>query len=121
MTNLPPSSKYLQRSEDAVDDTEREHLTRRLNDAFEDGRLDQETYMAKLETVYSAKNLGELVPVVEDLPAARDLVPTGAEMPKTVPAGELNQPRNLMVPALLVTGTLVSLLVILGILAIMIF
>ena len=36
---LPPSSKYLQRAADPVDETERESLTTRLNSAFADGRI----------------------------------------------------------------------------------
>lgn len=66
MTSLPPSSKYRQRASEAVDDLERESLTTRLSDAYADGRLDQDSYMAALDVVYDARSLGELVPVVED-------------------------------------------------------
>lgn len=120
MSNLPPSSKYLQRSHEAVDETEREHLTRRLNDAFEDGRLDQQDYLAQLDIVYGAETLGDLIPVVEDLPAAKEVVPVGVDYPTTVAAGEVNTSRNVMVPALMVVGTLVTLMVILGVLGLMI-
>ena len=41
---LPPSSKYLQRAADPVDDVERESLTARLNSAFAEGRVTHDEY-----------------------------------------------------------------------------
>lgn len=51
MTSLPPSSRYLQKSADPVEDQERESLTQRLSDAYADGRLPQDEYMAALDVV----------------------------------------------------------------------
>ena len=59
---LPPSSKYLQRSADPVDDAERESITRRLNQAFADGRISHDQYAADMDIVYAARVLGDLVP-----------------------------------------------------------
>ena len=70
MSNLPPSSRYLQRAGEAVNDAERESLTKRVSDAFADGRLDADAYRQSMDVIYAAKTLGELVPVVEQLPAA---------------------------------------------------
>lgn len=116
MPKLPPSSKYLQQASASVDDVEREALTKQLSDAFADGRLTQDEYMAALDQVYAASSLGELVPVIEHLPAKVDDVPKGVEYATSVPAGEVNTTRNVAGPALIVVGTMISLLVILGIL-----
>ena len=92
---LPPSSKYLQRAADPVDEVERESLTTRLNTAFGDGRITHEQYSYAMDIVYAARNLGDLVPVIEQLPAA------AAEVPAIVqqggpPAGRVTEPRNLV-------------------------
>ncbi len=67
---LPPSSKYLQRSADPVAAAERESRTRRLNQACADGRISHDQYAADMDIVYAARVLGDLVPVIERLPAA---------------------------------------------------
>lgn len=119
MSSLPPSSKYLQQADAAVDDNERENLATRLSDAFADGRLEQEDYMSSLDVVYGARSLGELVPVVERLPAA------SVDTPKMVqstgaPAGEVSRSRNVLLPAILVTGVVLALLVTLAVLVFLI-
>lgn len=120
MTSLPPSSKYLQHAQAPVDDVEREALTTRLSDAFADGRMQQDDYMAALDQVYAASTLGELVPVIEQLPAPAAAVP--AIVPTGVaPAGQMNPSRNVLLPALVVTGSVLVLLVILAVLAGMFF
>ena len=112
---LPPSSKYLQRSADPVDDAERESITRRLNQAFADGRISHDQYAADLDIVYAARVLGDLVPVIERLPAAVDNVPAIVEEGK-LPAGQLTAARNL-VPAAVMVGvvgvTLIAMLLLL--------
>lgn len=115
MSSLPPSSKYLQQADSAVEDDEREALTERLSDAFADGRLEQDDYMAALDVVYGAQHLGELVPVIERLPAASVETP-GIMQSSGVPAGQVSTSRNVLVPALLVTGVVLGLLVTLAVL-----
>jgi len=51
-----------------VTDAERDRLNARLNAAYTAGTLDQEDYQARLDRLFAAKRLGELVPVVEGLP-----------------------------------------------------
>ena len=118
MSSLPPSSRYLQQSAAAVDDTEREALTKRLSDAFADGRLAQDDYMSALDVVYGAQSLGELVPVIERLPAASVDVP-GIVQTSSMPAGELSTSRNVLLPALLITGVVLALLVTLAVLVVL--
>lgn len=120
MSSLPPSSRYLQQAETPVQDSEREALSKRLSDAFADGRMPQEDYMASLDVVYGARRLGELIPVIEQLPAA------AVEVPSIVagsgrPAGEVSPSRNVLVPALLVTGGILALLVVLAVLGVLLF
>lgn len=116
MPELPPSHKYLQQPDQPVDEIERESLSKRLSDAYAEGSMEQHEYMTSLDLVYKAGSLGELVPVVEHLPATADPVPKGVEVHSSVPAGEVSQSRNVVVPALIVTGTVLALLVILGVL-----
>ena len=118
MTSLPPSSRYLQQSGASVEDTEREALAKRLSDAFADGRLDQDDYMTSLDVVYGAQQLGELVPVIERLPAAAVETPNIVQG-STLPAGEISTSRNVLLPALLVTGGILALLVILAVLVVL--
>lgn len=116
MTSLPPSSKYRQQASEAVDDLERESLTTRLSDAYADGRLEQDEYMAALDVVYSARTLGELVPVVEQLPAPAVSVPAIVGAAGNVPAGETAQGRNILVPAMIAAGSVLALLMLLAVL-----
>lgn len=120
MTSLPPSSKYLQRPDEPVEEQERESITQKLSDAYADGRISQEEYMSSLDIVYAARNLGELVPVVETLPAAAvntpAIVNTGA-----APAGEVTPSRNVLMPTLMAAGGVLVLLMILGVLAVILF
>lgn len=65
---LPPSSKYVARREEAVSEAERESLSERLAAEFEAGRLTQDEYMSALDELYAAKTMGELVPVAKKVP-----------------------------------------------------
>lgn len=49
-------------------DAERDQLSSRLNAAFTAGAFDQETYQSRLDQLFSAQKLGQLLPVVEGLP-----------------------------------------------------
>lgn len=118
--SLPPSSKYLQRPADPVDEAERASITQRLNDAFADGRLTHDEYSAAMDIVYDARTLGDLVPVMEKLPAAAANVPAIVEQGGP-PAGQLTQPRSLVPVAVMVGAVGVTLLAVLAILLVLIF
>lgn len=113
MTSLPPSSKYLMRPEAPVDDGERDFLTRRLSDAYADGRISHEDYMAAIDVVYSASRLGDLVPVAERLPAAAVEVPAIVATGQ-LPAGHVAPARNVVPAATWMVGGVVVLLVVLA-------
>lgn len=118
---LPPSSKYLQRSADPVDEVERESITQRLNGAFADGRLSHDEYAAAMDTVYAARTLGDLVPVIERLPARIENTPAIVGQ-GSLPAGQVTEARNLAPIGLLVGGVGVVLIAMIAILlAVLIF
>ncbi len=70
MSELPISSPYRSRPDAPVTEEEREQLSARLNTAFTEGRLDADDYQARLDTLFAASTLGQLVPVVDGLPPA---------------------------------------------------
>ena len=67
-SNLPISSPYRSTPDAPVTEAERDRLSARLNAAFTAGTLDQDDYRARLDLLFAAKRLGELVPVVNGLP-----------------------------------------------------
>ena len=67
-SELPISSPYRSTPEAPVSEDERNRLSTRLNAAFEAGTLDADDYQARLDRLFAAQRLGELVPVVQGLP-----------------------------------------------------
>ncbi|SDT26603.1 protein of unknown function [Friedmanniella luteola] len=67
-SDLPISSPYRSTPALPVDDGERDRLSTRLNAAFEAGTLAPQDYQARLDRLFAAQTLGELVPVVQGLP-----------------------------------------------------
>ncbi len=67
-SNLPISSPYRSTPDAPVTDAEREKLSSRLNTAYADGQLEADDYRSRLDTLFAAQKLGQLVPVVEGLP-----------------------------------------------------
>ncbi|MEU8545290.1 DUF1707 domain-containing protein [Streptomyces sp. NPDC048717] len=57
-------------------DADRDRIADILRDALAEGRLDAEEHSERVEAVYRAKTVGELEPIVRDLPAAH---PRGPE------------------------------------------
>ncbi|MEU0737796.1 DUF1707 SHOCT-like domain-containing protein, partial [Streptomyces lavendulocolor] len=51
-------------------DADRDRIADILRDALAEGRLDAEEHGERIDAVYRAKTLGELEPLVRDLPAA---------------------------------------------------
>ena len=91
---LPISSPYRSTPDVPVSDTERDQLNSRLNGAFEAGLLEAEDYQGRLDRLFAARTLGELVPVVTGLPPLQTyndpaLVASGGGRP-----GELSPARS---------------------------
>lgn len=95
VSELPISSKYRSTPAAPVTAEEREQLSQRLNDAFTAGRLDQDEYSQRLDRLFAARQLGELVPVVQGLPAVATYSdPAAARQPSARPPGELAEADN---------------------------
>lgn len=95
MSNLPISSKYRSRPHDPVDDRERESVVARVNEAFERGVIDDWAFRRALDATFAAKTLGELAPVVEQLPAqATHDVPAIVQQGSGGRPGEVSQART---------------------------
>lgn len=54
-------------------DADRDRIADILRDALAEGRLDAEEHSERIEAVYRAKTVGELEPIVQDLPTTRRL------------------------------------------------
>lgn len=122
MSDLPISSKYRSTPDAPVTEADRNELGTRLNDAFTEGKLDADDYRMRLDRLFAARRLGELVPVVEGLPPLQThhspaIVGTGSGRP-----GELAETRSAHSLALVGVGVVtVSVLVVLVLLLVLIF
>lgn len=68
-------------------DTDRDAVAHRLREALAEGRLDPDEHGERLDAVYRAKTLGELVPLTQDLPdigSATASAPTDFRSPRPV-------------------------------------
>lgn len=52
-------------------DADRDRIADILRDALAEGRIDAEEHSDRIDSVYRAKTVGELEPIVRDLPGAR--------------------------------------------------
>ena len=97
-------------------DAEREQLTSRLNAAFTDGKLEQEDYQFRLDQLFAATRMGQLLPVVEGLPpmqthSSPEIVASGDGEP-----GQLEEPRNASRFALVLIAVVAAVTVLIAIL-----
>ena len=114
---LPISSPYRSTPEAPVTEAERNQLSSRLNAAFEAGTLDADEYRARLDTLFAASRLGELVPVVEGLPPLQTYAdPAIVATAPAGRAGEVSPARSANGIALVAVGGVVALVVLIAIL-----
>jgi hypothetical protein len=69
-------------------DADRDRVADILRDALAEGRLDAHEHSERLDAVYAAKTMGELEPLVHDLPAVHGHPADRHPRPSTEPAGE---------------------------------
>lgn len=114
MTNLPRSSKYVVSAQAPLEATERDDVIARVNAAFTEGTLSEGEYQDALDRTFAARTLGELVPVVEKLPArASYAAPANIESAPLAP-GELSaarQPNARFVWGVVIAGGVALLLI----------
>ncbi len=98
MSDLPISSPYRSTPDAPVTEAERDRLATRLNAAYSEGTVDTDDYRARLDALFSAERMGDLVPVVAGLPPLATynspaIVPSGTgkpgELAEARPAGRL--------------------------------
>ena len=106
MSDLPISSPYRSAPDAPVSEAERNLLSSRLNSAYAAGKLETEDYQARLDTLFAARTLGELVPVVEGLPPLQTYADPAIVAQSGGRPGELAPARN---------GTRVSVLAVGGV------
>ena len=121
MSELPISSPYRSRPDAPVTDAEREQLSARLNTAYTDGRLDADDYQARLDTLFAASTLGQLVPVVDGLPPATTYASPAIVGQGTGTPGELSEARDARGVSLGVIVAVAAVIVILAILFLVLF
>lgn len=116
MSELPISSPYRSRPDAPVTDAEREQLNARLNAAYTDGRLEADDYQSRLDALFGARTLGQLVPVVEGLPPAPTYDSPAMVAPGAGAPGELAPARDVRAVSLGVVAGVAGVLVVLAIL-----
>ncbi len=75
----PPAAGTLRAS-----DADRDRFADILREALAEGRLDASEHSERLDRVYAAKTMGELEPLVRDLPAGNTSAPAPAARPYAV-------------------------------------
>lgn len=118
MSNLPISSPYRSTPDAAVTDSDREQLTSRLNAAFTAGALAQDDYQLRLDVLYAAEKLGQLVPVADGLPPLQTY-DDPANITSGGQPGELSQARSGHRLTLVVVAALAAVIVLLAILTLL--
>ncbi|MFP5283902.1 MAG: DUF1707 domain-containing protein [Actinomycetes bacterium] len=119
MSELPISSPYRSTPGAPVTEAEREQLTSRLNAAFEAGTLEAEDYHARLDRLFAARALGELVPVVQGLPPLQTYADPAIVTDSGGEPGRLAQTRDASRLALVTVGVLVSVVLLIALLLIL--
>jgi hypothetical protein len=116
-SDLPISSPYRSTPDAPVTETERDQLSSRLNAAFTAGTLDADDYQARLDTLFAAQRLGQLVPVVQGLPPLQTYAdPAIVASTDGGRPGEVSEQRSATGVALVAVGGVLLLVVLITVL-----
>ncbi len=115
-SNLPISSPYRSTPDAPVTEAEREQLSGRLNAAFTEGSIDSDDYRQRLDTLFGAQRLGELVPVVDGLPPLQTYASPSIVASTGGQPGELAPGRDSRAAAFVVLAVVAGLLVVISVL-----
>jgi hypothetical protein len=85
--NVDPAPQDDRRLALRASDADRDHVAALLGQALSEGRLNAEEHSERIEHVYAAKTLGELRPLVADLPVSFT-PPTAGATPATSPRSD---------------------------------
>ena len=120
-SNLPISSPYRSTPDLPVSDAEREQLNTRLNAAYTAGTLNADDYQARLDTLFAAQTLGQLVPVVDGLPPLQTYNSPSIVASTGGQPGEVSQARPAGGVSLLLVGGIAAAVVVVAILFLLLF
>lgn len=116
MSELPISSPYRSTPDAPVTDELRNQLNAQLNTAYTDGAIDADDFRARLDRLFAAQRMGELVPVVTGLPALRTYEDPAIVASTGGQPGELAEPRDATRLALVTGGVIVGVVLLIAIL-----
>ncbi len=119
MSELPISSPYRSTPDAPVPDQLRDQLSTQLNDAFTAGRIDADDFQSRLDRLFAAHRLGDLLPVVEGLPPLQTYADPAIVAGTGGRPGELAESRSAAKPALVAGGVVLGALVLVVILLLM--
>ena len=116
VSNLPISSPYRSTPNAPVTDATREQLNVRLNAAYTAGSLDEDEYQGRLNVLFAAQRMGELLPVVEGLPPLQTYNSPSMVASTGGQPGEVSVSRNAGGVSLLAVGGVAALIILVAIL-----
>ena len=119
-SELPISSPYRSTPDAPVTEAEREQLSSRLNAAFTAGNMDQDDYQHRLDALFGAQKLGDLVPVVEGLPPLQTYASPSIVASTGGQPGELSPSRNSRAATLAVVAAVSGLVILIAILLVIV-
>lgn len=94
MSELPISSPYRSTPDAPITDALRDQLSGQLNTAYTDGKIDADDFQRRLDLLFAAQRLGELVPVVQGLPPLQTYADPAIVASSGGQPGQLTQPRD---------------------------
>ena len=97
-------------------ENERNQLSTRLNAAYEAGSLDADDYRQRLDILFAAQRLGQLVPVVEGLPPLQTYTDPAIVASNDGQPGEVSVARSATSLAVLAVGGVLGLIALIAIL-----
>lgn len=119
MSELPISSPYRSTPDAPVTETERDQLSSRLNAAFTEGSLDSEEYQQRLDQLFGAARLGELVPVVQGLPPLQTYANPAIVASSGGQPGQLSESRDSKNATLVVLAVVIGLALLISLLIVL--
>jgi hypothetical protein len=115
-SDLPISSPYRSTPDAPVTEAERDQLSSRLNAAYTAGTLNVEDYQARLDALFAAQRLGQLVPVVQGLPPLQTYSDPAIVAGQGGRPGDVSEPRSATGMALVAVGGVLLLVMLIVIL-----
>lgn len=116
MSELPISSPYRSTPDAPVTDEVRDQVSRQLNAAYSAGKIGEDDFRNRLDSLFGAHRLGELVPVVQGLPPLQTYADPAIVVSSGGQPGELTQARDGSRLTLVTGGALIGAVILIVIL-----